>query len=94
MTGQGTGLMLHKCALALAAMLVAAPVLAIETQPPTASLKMSRNQAPSAGANQHAKNKAGPQTNRHPAASCNSPKHDGRQGRATGDENGKARQAC
>ena len=42
--------MLHKCALALAVMLVAAPVLAFETQPPTASLK------------KHAKNKAGPQT--------------------------------
>jgi hypothetical protein len=86
--------MLHKCALALAAMLVAAPVLAFETQPPTASLKMSRNQAPSAGANQHAKNKAGPQTTgtlRPPAKVL---KHDGRQDRAAGDENGKARQAC
>jgi hypothetical protein len=56
---QGTGLMPHKCALALAAMLIATPALAIETQPPT---EMGRNQAPSVGSNQHVKNKAGPKT--------------------------------
>jgi hypothetical protein len=39
---QGTGLMLHKLALALiAAMLVARPALAIDTQPPTASRPQS-----------------------------------------------------
>jgi hypothetical protein len=55
--------MMHKCALALiAAMLLATPALAIETQPPTASPKVSRNQAPNAGAKQHTKTKAGSQT--------------------------------
>ena len=44
MTEQGAGLMPHKCTLALiAAMLVATPALAIDTEPPTALVPQTAN---------------------------------------------------